>query len=358
VTEAAHPYPALSGEHAVATNSGVLTRAATIIATFLKTLFIGARAMRKSILAAAFAWACVSGLAASQAQTVHQVDFDPIRPSFGYSYAFSGFGDDMGNHDTSSEVSATYDVTTLPVGTGTLDSSDWQLPPAPAYTYIGWGLGIGLFLNEGTRPTSGNLSDYTVSFDASVAGYLNDGLSTEISVILQAPDDDDEDANAEEYRLDVDASLRPILTDASQTLEFNLGDLLPPTTPNFDFPNNFEDTFIMILQVAPNTSADQIGLDEDNVVTVDNIRFEGPFAVPFGGDFDFNDVVDGNDFLVWQRGESPEAGSAAELAIWKSNFGQSAPVPVISAVPEPCCLVLTGFAAVGLMAVGRRGAVK
>jgi hypothetical protein len=224
--------------------------------------------MRKSILAAAFAWAYISGLAVSQAQTVHQVDFDPIRPSFGYSYAYSGYGDDMGNHDTGSEVSATYDVTTLPVGTGTLDSSDWQLPPAPAYTYIGWGLGIGLFFNEGTRPTSGVLSDYTVSFDASVAGYLNDGLSTEISVILQAPDDDDEDTNAEEYRLDVEASLRPVLTDALQSFEFNLGDLLPPTAPNFDFPVNFEDTFIAILQVAPNTNADQIGLDDDNVITV------------------------------------------------------------------------------------------
>jgi hypothetical protein len=309
--------------------------------------------MRKSILAAAFAWACVSGLAMSQAQTVHQVDFDPIRPSFGYSYAFSGYGDDMGNHDTSSEVSATYDVTTLPVGTGTLDSSDWQLPPAPAYTYIGWGLGIGLFFNEGTRPTSGVLSDYTVSFDASVAGYLNDGLSTEVSVILQAPDDDDEDTNAEEYRLDVEASLRPVLTDALQSFEFNLGDLLPPTAPNFDFPVNFEDTFIAILQVAPNTNAGQIGLDDDNVITVDNVRFEGPFAVPFGGDFDFNDVVDGNDFLIWQRGESPEAGSAAELEAWKANYGQSAPIPELSAVPEPGCLVLSAFAALGLMAVGR-----
>lgn len=311
--------------------------------------------MRKSIFAAAFAWACVSGLAMSQAQTVHQVDFDPIRPSFGYSYAYSGYGDDMGNHDTSSEVSATYDVTSLPVGTATLDSSGWQLPTAPFYTYIGWGLGIGLFMNEGTRPTSGNLADYTVSFDASVAGYLNDGLSTEITVILQAPDDDDEDTDAEEYRLDVDASLRPILTDALQSFELNLGDLLTPTEPNFDFPVNFEDTVIMILQLAPNTNADQIGLDADNVITIDNIRFEGPFAVPFGGDFDFNDVVDGNDFLVWQRGESPEAGSAAELAAWQANFGQSAPIPELSAVPEPGCLVLTGCAALGLLAVGRAG---
>jgi hypothetical protein len=314
--------------------------------------------MRKSILAAAFAWACISGIAASRAQTVHQVDFDPIRPSFGYTYAFSGFGDDMGNHDTSSEVSATYDVTTLPVGTATLDSSGWQLPPAPAYTYIGWGMGVGLLMNEGTRPTSGNLADYTVSFDASVAGYLNDGLSTEISVILQAPDDDDEDTNAEEYRLDVDAGLRPILTDALQSFEFNLGDLLTPTAPNFDFPANFEDTFIMILQVAPNTNADQIGLDADNVITVDNISFEGAFATPFGGDFDFNDVVDGNDFLIWQRGESPEAGSAAEFALWKANYGQSAPIPEISAVPEPGCLVLTGLAALGLLAVGRASANK
>ncbi len=237
---------------------------------------------------------------------------------------------------------------------GPEDTTNWQLPAAPDYTYVGWGLGVGLFLNEGTRPTTGDLSDYTLSFDASVAGYLNDGLSTEISVILQAPDDDDADSDAEEYRLDVDAALRPVLTDTLQSFELNLGDLVVPTAPNFDFPANFADTFIVILQLAPNANASQTGLDANNVITVDNISLEGPFAVPFGGDYNVDGFVDGSDFLVWQRGESPEGGLASELDVWKANFGQSAPVPEVLAVPEPSGLMLTTLATLSLLGFAHR----
>jgi len=46
------------------------------------------------------------------------------------------------------------------------------------------------------------------------------------------------------------------------------------------------------------------------------------------GDFDFNDNVDGVDFLIWQRGESPDPFSQANLNGWETNYGT-----VI--VPEP-----------------------
>ena len=55
------------------------------------------------------------------------------------------------------------------------------------------------------------------------------------------------------------------------------------------------------------------------------------------GDFDLDGDVDGADFLMWQRAESPNAGSASDLANWQANFGQtgSAPLAAVTTVPEP-----------------------
>ena len=73
-------------------------------------------------------------------------------------------------------------------------------------------------------------------------------------------------------------------------------------------------------------------------------------------DFDGNQVVDGKDFLIWQRGfggvGSPATGDAngdlavngADLTIWKNQFGSAA----ISAIPEPSTLALVGSALIGL----------
>lgn len=65
------------------------------------------------------------------------------------------------------------------------------------------------------------------------------------------------------------------------------------------------------------------------------------FASALEGDFDNNNVVDGNDFLVWQRGGSPNPLSASDLAAWKVNYGTSAPASALVAnVPEPAAALL------------------
>jgi hypothetical protein len=53
------------------------------------------------------------------------------------------------------------------------------------------------------------------------------------------------------------------------------------------------------------------------------------------GDFDHDGDVDGRDFLVWQRGGSPNPLSPADLAAWKANFGAGGAASAASAVPEP-----------------------
>jgi hypothetical protein len=76
-----------------------------------------------------------------------------------------------------------------------------------------------------------------------------------------------------------------------------------------------------------------------------------------GGDFDNDGDVDGADFLVWQRGGSPNPLGASDLAAWKANFGATASVvatvvqgsvsysSAASAVPEPssCLILLAGL---------------
>jgi hypothetical protein len=63
---------------------------------------------------------------------------------------------------------------------------------------------------------------------------------------------------------------------------------------------------------------------------------ERPAAIP--GDFNGDTRVDGQDFLAWQRGESPTPLSAGDLADWQNNYGTGSLAAV--SVPEPNCLAL------------------
>jgi hypothetical protein len=76
-------------------------------------------------------------------------------------------------------------------------------------------------------------------------------------------------------------------------------------------------------------------------------------AVSLPGDFTGDGSVDGADFLAWQQGNSPNAGSAGDLADWKAHFGQPGSSSAVSAVPEPCSLIAAALA-LGLAATARR----
>ena len=55
------------------------------------------------------------------------------------------------------------------------------------------------------------------------------------------------------------------------------------------------------------------------------------------GDFNGDQVIDGGDFLAWQRGESPHPLDASDLSAWKARFGTGAISAAGHAVPEPVC---------------------
>lgn len=61
------------------------------------------------------------------------------------------------------------------------------------------------------------------------------------------------------------------------------------------------------------------------------------------GDFDGDGDVDGADFLLWQRGGSPNPLSQADLATWRNNFGAAA-ATVSASVPEPSSAMLAALA--------------
>ncbi len=72
------------------------------------------------------------------------------------------------------------------------------------------------------------------------------------------------------------------------------------------------------------------------------------------GDFDMDGDVDGRDFLEWQRGNSPNPLSAADLAIWHAQYGQSlGPLTAATAVPEPGVCGLAVVAALMLLVRNR-----
>ena len=99
----------------------------------------------------------------------------------------------------------------------------------------------------------------------------------------------------------------------------------------------------------------------DTVLTPEQFLFVTAPAAD-DADFDGNDVVDGADFLIWQRGFGPTGTpttgdannngvvDAADLAIWKAQFGGA---PNVSGIPEPTTLVL-GALGVGVMALASR----
>ena len=67
-----------------------------------------------------------------------------------------------------------------------------------------------------------------------------------------------------------------------------------------------------------------------------------------GDNADFNNdgIVDGRDFLVWQRGGSPNSLSASDLELWQEQYGTGALAAVT--VPEPASWILTLLTLAGI----------
>lgn len=65
------------------------------------------------------------------------------------------------------------------------------------------------------------------------------------------------------------------------------------------------------------------------------------------GDFNSDGIVDGRDFLAWQRGDSPNPLSAGDLATWQENYGGGSLAAVSIPEPSTALLLLAAVAAMG-----------
>jgi hypothetical protein len=89
-------------------------------------------------------------------------------------------------------------------------------------------------------------------------------------------------------------------------------------------------------------AGDQFGF---RMQTIDGVKGEGianiyNFSVQLTGDYNNDGLVDGQDFLAWQRGESPNPLSSGDLTLWQANYGTVSPLRVLNTVPEPTAAML------------------
>ena len=98
-------------------------------------------------------------------------------------------------------------------------------------------------------------------------------------------------------------------------------------------------------------------LDGDSVETRIGQVVIGPLPSGIPGDFNGDDIVNGADFLAWQRGEVSIPPSPADLADWETNYGVgSLASATVNSVPEPSGVALVASALAGCFAVRRRHA--
>jgi hypothetical protein len=86
---------------------------------------------------------------------------------------------------------------------------------------------------------------------------------------------------------------------------------------------------------------------------IGKFTFELLSSQPALGDFNDDDLADGRDFLLWQRGETSSPMSPLDLDDWQFAFGASASTSATLAVPEPAtCWLVAGLVATLWLSVG------
>ncbi|QDT73170.1 hypothetical protein [Lacipirellula limnantheis] len=134
------------------------------------------------------------------------------------------------------------------------------------------------------------------------------------------------------------------------------------TTVTYTLTNMFDDGGFVTIGWPTNPSKIYFGGD-DGAIFKDFSVVVGS-APSENADFNGDNLVDGQDFLIWQKnfgvGTSHEAGDAdgnslvndADLTIWKTQFG-GAPAAIAS-VPEPSTAILAACGLIAAMWASRR----
>jgi hypothetical protein len=104
-------------------------------------------------------------------------------------------------------------------------------------------------------------------------------------------------------------------------------------------------------QQALNGPVDEVAVWLNRQLTVAEAIGLYQAAIGSPGDFNGDGVVDGADFLVWQRDDATPGG----LDAWKANYGAGAGATIAAAgVPEPASLTLIGLCGLAIACRRRR----
>ena len=96
----------------------------------------------------------------------------------------------------------------------------------------------------------------------------------------------------------------------------------------------------------PNPSFDFVVYTDQGLADISQVISYTLADAPAGqaGDFDDDGDVDGNDFLIWQRGDSPSPLSPGDLSDWQAHYGAAPPPLVVAnALPEPSSLLIASI---------------
>lgn len=218
---------------------------------------------------------------------------------------------------------------------------------------------------EGSNLQLWQSSDYVVfdGNDAIVeirAKLLPGNVATEIDLFLKDEDGDDftdlnEDPNdplyvgGDEYHYGI--MLNEFDPNGFTTLQIPLTSFVE-SAKAFEFANAGDG-----LLTDFNLYSFGLGIAEDSgkvALEIDYMRVILDTCGP--GDFDCNGVVDGKDFLKWQR----DGLSQADLALWRANYGAGglSASSDLSTVPEPASFVLATLTLLGAGTLRRRRVVK
>jgi hypothetical protein len=169
------------------------------------------------------------------------------------------------------------------------------------------------------------------------------------------------------FGIDQDGIAQEVSFQGDVTNRVGIGDFAPGTYPirmefneafhPIDFENFEPRSFNEIFGVQGSGPIDiiptgfQITINKSTTAPwvgyIDNVRFSSVAGTP--GDFNEDGIVDGRDFLAWQRGESPDPLSSADLALWQTNYNPGPLTGGFVSVPEPTAMVLIMMVTGGLL---------
>ncbi|RIK75972.1 MAG: hypothetical protein DCC67_14535 [Planctomycetota bacterium] len=203
--------------------------------------------------------------------------------------------------------------------------------------------GLALWQSAATTVFDGN--DASVEVKARLTAPLGAGQADHIVLVVKDKDGNDTgsagDFGGDEYHFNLDLS------------QFNTASMTTVSIPLSSFTAQIGQEFANPGDgLLSDFNLYYLGLQTDAGAGLVDLEIESLRVLLSGspGDFDGDGDVDGNDFLVWQR----NAGSSAELADWKANFGAGG--GAVGAVPEPGALVLVALGVVGGLSLRRRQA--